>query len=71
MLDVTLTTRFAAELRVITDGEAHSFALPASDAPQTVFVGKSGVKIGIELRSFSGLAHITQPVVRLKLTAGR
>ena len=71
VLDVTLTTRFAAELRVITDGEAHSFALPASDAPQTVFVGKSGVKIGIELRSFSGLAHITQPVVRLKLTAGR
>ena len=71
VLDVTLTTRFAAELRVITDGEAHSFALPASDAPQTVFVGKSGVKIGIELRSSSGLAHITQPVVRLKLTAGR
>ncbi len=71
VLDVTLTTRFAAELRVITDGEAHSFELPASDAPQTVFVGKSGVKIGIELRSFSGLAHIIQPVVRLKLTAGR
>ncbi len=69
--DVTLTTRFPAELRVKTDGVEHVFEIPASDAPQTIFVGRSGVKIGLELRSSSGLCYITQPVVRLEIAAGR
>lgn len=66
--DVTLTTKYALEVRVVTDGEIHSYPLAASDEPQTVFVGKSGKKIGLELRSASGLCFVTQPVVRLDVT---
>lgn len=64
--DVTLTTEFPLELRVRTDGDTHVFSLGASEFPQTVFVGKSGVKIGLELRSSSGLCMVTQPVVRIE-----
>lgn len=67
--EVTLTTRYDAELRVRTDEETHVYALAGADRPQTVFVGKSGKKIGLELRSSTGLCHITPPVVKLDITA--
>lgn len=63
--DVTLSTRYDAELRVVTDGLTHRFPLAGSEQPQRVFVGKSGRELGIELRSATGECHITQPVVRI------
>ena len=69
--EVTLTTRYPAELRVTTDGVTHVYALAGSDAPQTVFVGKSGRKIGLELRSQSAVCTVSQPVVTLDIIARR
>lgn len=69
--DVTLTTRYALKLTVFADDDSREFALPGSSAPQTVFVGMSGRKIGLQLRSESGVCYVTQPVVRLDITAQR
>lgn len=65
--DVTLTTEYALELRVRTDEHTYSYSLAPSDRPQTVFVGKSGRRVGIELRSSTGKCKITQPVVRMDI----
>lgn len=65
--DVTLTTGYALELRVLTDDKTYSYELAPSDSPQTVFVGKSGRKIGLELRSSTGKCSVSQPVVRLNI----
>lgn len=69
--DVTLTTRYALKLTVFADDDSREFELPGSSAPQTVFVGMSGRKIGLQLRSESGVCYVTQPVVRLDITAQR
>lgn len=71
MRDVTLTTRYALKLTVFADDDSREFELPGSSAPQTVFVGMSGRKIGLQLRSESGVCYVTQPVVRLDITAQR
>ena len=69
--DVMLTTRYALKLTVFADDDSREFELPGSSAPQTVFVGMSGRKIGLQLRSESGVCYVTQPVVRLDITAQR
>lgn len=69
--DVTLTTRYALKLTVFADDDSREFELSGSSAPQTVFVGMSGRKIGLQLRSESGVCYVTQPVVRLDITAQR
>ena len=66
--DVTLTTSFPLQMTVLTDDKKYVFELPGSDMPQTVFVGKSGRKIGLEFRSQSGICSVSKPVVRLDVT---
>lgn len=62
---VTLITRYALELRVRADRETYVYALAASDEPQTVYPGKSGRRIGLELRAETGLCHVTVPAVEI------
>ena len=66
--DVTLTTSFPLQMTVLADDKKYVFELPGSDMPQTVFVGKSGRKIGLEFRSQSGICSVSKPVVRLDVT---
>ena len=67
MRDVTLTvTEGEIVFRLLADGATvfeHTFV--ASEEPQTVFVGKSGRRIGIEIVSESAAVEVSPPTLNI------
>ena len=62
---IDVTTESDVDIIVVTDGKRHTFRVKGSGLPQTVFVGKSGRKIAIELHSEQAECKISPLVLKV------
>lgn len=57
--DVTVYTAHSLDVVLVADGKRYTRHLKGKDAPQTVFFGRGGLKIGLELRTEYYAALVT------------
>ena len=62
---IDVTTESDVDIIVVTDGKRHSFRVKGSGLPQTVFVGKSGRKIAVELHSEQAECKLSPLVLKV------
>ncbi len=67
---VTLTCSSPVTITVITDGERTTAEFGASKYPQTAFIGKSGRKVGFELRCSAVALKASPAVVKMDVWEG-
>ena len=57
--EVTVHTRYPVDVVLVADGKRYTRHLEGADAPQTLFFGRGGLKVGLELRTDNASALVT------------